>query len=93
MEPKTLTMMREGPTRHGGARDVLAGLVVGVVAPPLARALVVVMGVARMDAVIRFGERNVLGLFKEPLVRAWGLAEEEGETAPPAAPSGPHAGR
>jgi len=44
LEPKLLTVLREGYSRHDLARDALAGVVVGVVALPLAIAFAIASG-------------------------------------------------
>jgi len=44
-EPKTITVLREGYSRQSFARDAMAGLVVGVVALPLAIAFAIASGV------------------------------------------------
>lgn len=45
LEPKLLTVLREGYTRHDFVRDALAGIVVGIVALPLAIAFAIASGV------------------------------------------------
>lgn len=50
------------------------------------------MVLVKSGALDRFGERNVLGSFKEASVRAWELADDADERASPAEPSAPRAG-
>lgn len=45
LEPKLLTVLREGYPRHALGRDLLAGVVVGIVALPLAIAFAIASGV------------------------------------------------
>src|SRR5262245_38333288 len=45
LEPKLLTVLREGYSRHQLFQDILAGIVVGVVALPLAIAFAIASGV------------------------------------------------
>ena len=45
LEPKLLTILRRGYTRKQFARDVVAGLIVGIVALPLAIAFAIASGV------------------------------------------------
>jgi SulP family sulfate permease len=45
LEPKLLTVLREGYTKHLFAKDLGAGLIVGVVALPLALAFAIASGV------------------------------------------------
>src|SRR5262245_10776918 len=45
LEPKLLSVLREGYSRHQLLQDVLAGIVVGVVALPLAIAFAIASGV------------------------------------------------
>jgi SulP family sulfate permease len=66
--------------RHRGITMLLSG----VRAQPM-------MVLVKSGALDRFGERNVLGSFKEASVRAWEIADEAEEPTS-AAPSGRHAG-
>lgn len=43
--PKSIVCFREGYTREGALRDIIAGVVVGIVALPLALAFAIASGV------------------------------------------------